>query len=135
MKILIIDDEKNLLRLISHTIQKAGHEILCAAEGTEGLQLATSQSPDLILLDMMMPGIDGLEVCKLLSTTPGTDHIPVLMLSGMSQERDLKRAIEAGAVAYITKPFLPEKLLETIHTNIRLWQQKLQERNQSGAGE
>ncbi len=103
--ILAIDDEKDILKLVQYNLEREGHQVLCAKSGEEGLELARAKKPDLILLDLMLPGMDGLEVCKVLRSNKETRHIPVLMLTAKSSEVDQVLGLELGASDYITKPF------------------------------
>jgi len=114
MKILIIDDDENIRRLVSFNLSLDGHEILTADNGKKGYKTARSENPDLVLLDVMMPVMDGIETCKKLKDDAKTKDIPVFMLSAKGQMKDLDEAFDAGADNYITKPFDVEKLNETI---------------------
>ena len=114
MRILIIDDDENIRRLVSFNLSLDGHEIIMAENGKKGFKTAKSEMPDLILLDVMMPVMDGIETCKKLKSDPQTKNIPVFMLSAKGQMKDLDEAFDAGADNYITKPFDVEKLNDTI---------------------
>jgi len=104
-KILIIDDEQDIVDLLSYNLEKEGYEIVSAADGLKGKSLAEATAPDLIVLDLMLPGIDGLELCKLLRNSPKTASIPILMLTARSEEIDKIIGLEIGADDYVTKPF------------------------------
>ena len=110
-KILVIDDEKDLLKLLEYNLRKEGYEVVLAETGEKGLELAGSEKPDLIVLDLMLPQIDGLEVCRLLKFDRGTRNIPVLMLTAKSSEVDQVVGLELGASDYLTKPFSVKVLL------------------------
>ena len=104
-KILVVDDEPDLLELIDANLTAAGFEVLMAACGAEALQQARALHPQLILLDVMLPGLDGLEVCKLLRHDPATSSIPIIMLTARAAEIDRVLGLELGADDYVTKPF------------------------------
>ncbi len=103
--ILAIDDEKDILKLLQYNLEREGHQVIVAKTGEEGLEAARSKKPDLILLDLMLPGMDGLEVCKILRGNKDTKNIPILMLTAKSSELDQILGLELGATDYITKPF------------------------------
>ena len=102
MKILLIDDDRLLRRVIERTLTKAGYELISCGDGEEGLRLATEASPDLILLDMMLPGLDGVSVLRRLKQEPSTNRIPVIVLSGLSQNNEAK-LMKEGATKYLEK--------------------------------
>ena len=106
-RILIVEDEPDILDLISYNLQQAGYTVLQAEDGERGLQLAAKEVVSLVVLDLMMPGIDGLEVCRLLKQDAGTKDIPVLMLTARTEEVDRIVGFELGADDYLTKPFPP----------------------------
>ena len=103
--ILAIDDEKDILKLIQYNLEREGYQVLTAKNGEEGLETARAKKPDLVVLDLMMPGIDGLEVCKILRSNKDTRAIPIIMLTAKSSEIDQIVGLELGASDYITKPF------------------------------
>lgn len=109
-KILVCDDEPYILLALTDAVETEGYDCITATDGEEALQLAKEEKPDLILLDIMMPGKDGYEVCQELKQDEETKGIPVIMLTAKSQEVDKKRGQEAGADDYITKPFRPSIL-------------------------
>ncbi|OQX96038.1 hypothetical protein B6I21_02255 [candidate division KSB1 bacterium 4572_119] len=119
MKILAIDDDKTVRLLVSHSLTKAGHQVVMAENGEEGLQKAVEENPDLILLDVMMPGIDGLQVCSQLKNDEPTKSIPIFMLTGKTQMQDIEEALSKGADNYISKPFDPLKLGKIIEVKLR----------------
>ncbi len=110
-KILIIDDDLDTLKLVGLMLQRKGYEILAASDGVQGLQTAIAQLPDLILLDVMMPGMDGYQVAKLLRQNAETADIPILMFTAKSQLDDKVMGFEVGADDYLTKPTHPTELL------------------------
>lgn len=113
-RILIIDDEQDLVEITQMALEFAGHEVLSANDGAAGLKLAQSQKPDLILLDVMMPVMNGYEVCEKLKSDAGLKHIPVIMLSAKAQPGDIQTGRDSGADSYMTKPFDSKLLLDTI---------------------
>ena len=104
-KILIIDDEQDILDLLSYNLEKEGYSVSTADDGLKGKELAEKGAPDLILLDLMLPGMDGLELCKSIRNNPKTASIPVIMLTAKSEEVDKVIGLEIGADDYVTKPF------------------------------
>src|SRR5436190_4384395 len=110
-KILVVDDEPDALELISFNLKGAGYEVLTAEDGNSALRKARARKPDLILLDLMIPEVDGLEVCKILRRDPETSAIPIIMLTAKAGELDRILGLELGANDYITKPFSPRELV------------------------
>jgi two-component system alkaline phosphatase synthesis response regulator PhoP len=106
-KILVIDDEKDILDLVEYNLKQNGYKVSCVVSGEEALDAASSFMPDLILLDLMLPGIDGFDVCKELKSHTDTRDIPVIMLTAKSEDVDVVTGLELGADDYITKPFSP----------------------------
>ncbi|MEW6684759.1 MAG: response regulator [Candidatus Edwardsbacteria bacterium] len=117
-KILIADDDKNILFFLSELLQRSDYEIVQAVDGEQALKFAREQKPALILLDIMMPGLDGLEVCRQLKTDPETKQIKIIMVTAKTTEPDIERGLAAGADFYIPKPFkisvLSEKIRELL---------------------
>ena len=113
-KILVVDDEPDVLRMLQVVLGRRGHQVLTAPTGMEGLVTAQGERPDLVLLDIMMEGMDGWEVLKLLKLDPATHDIPVVMLSARVEPRDKIRGLQEGAVDYVTKPFSVRELVATI---------------------
>lgn len=109
--ILVIDDEKDILKLLQYNLEKEGYQFLSAKTGEEGFEIARAKKPDLVILDLMLPGMDGLEVCKLLRSDNATRGLPVLMLTAKSSETDQIVGLEIGASDYISKPFSVKVLL------------------------
>ncbi len=121
-KILLVEDEENVLKLLSEIFGDLGdYRILYARDGEEALTIARADNPDIILLDIQLPKISGHEVCKLVKSDPAMSHTKVLMLSGMAQNSDRRKAQEMGADAFIAKPFnsiaLVEKVEELLRSN------------------
>ncbi|MBU1084538.1 MAG: response regulator [Candidatus Omnitrophica bacterium] len=113
-KILVVDDEPNIVKLIEVRLISAGYDVVTADNGEEGLKKTVSESPDLILLDVTMPGMDGFEVLHKLKTDPKTMHIPVLMLTAMGATQSMLKAQKMRAADYILKPFKGDELLRYI---------------------
>jgi len=125
--ILIIDDEEPIRELLKLTLQSAGIDsILESSNGEDGLALATRYMPDLILLDLMLPGMDGLSVCRRLKSSPDTQMIPIIMLTARSDESDIVIGLEMGANDYITKPFSRKVLTARIRAQFRIVEQQNQ---------
>jgi two-component system alkaline phosphatase synthesis response regulator PhoP len=112
--ILLVDDEANLRILVSTTLDEAQYRIIEATDGTAALELARQQRPDLLVLDWMMPGLNGIDVVQALRQDPVTAHIPIIMLSARGQETDKERGRSVGTSAYLVKPFSPLELLRTV---------------------
>jgi len=112
--ILIVDDEEDVLELVRFNLEKNGYKTETAVSGEEALKKAKAKRPDLIILDLMLPGIDGLEVCKNLKSDTKTENIPVIMLTARSEETDIVTGLELGAQDYITKPFSPKILIARV---------------------
>ena len=117
--ILVIDDEKDLIKLVDHHLSREGYLVIGAKNGIEGLDIAQKHKPDLILLDIMLPKMDGWEVCKRLKSAPETAHIPVVMLTAKAQEIDKIIGLELGADDYITKPFSPREMVARVKAVLR----------------
>ncbi len=109
-KILVVEDELDIRELLVDTLVDNGYEVVEAADGMTGLEQALSHIPDIILLDVMMPGMDGFQVLEKLKHSPLTESIPVIMVSAKGQEQDVQDAIRAGAWGYVTKPWEPGEL-------------------------
>jgi DNA-binding response OmpR family regulator len=108
--VLVADDEEDIRALVAFRLQRAGYDVITAADGEEALALATTRLPDLIVLDMMMPKATGLEVTRSLREQDSTKHIPVILLTARAQEADVASGFEAGADDYVKKPFSPMDL-------------------------
>ncbi len=118
-KILIIDDEEHIVQMLRINMKTHGYDCACAYNGEDGVSMVSSYNPDLVLLDVMLPGIDGVEVCMKLKSNPLTRRIPVLMLSAKSQGKDKISGLEGGADDYITKPFSLKELFLRINASLR----------------
>lgn len=110
-KILVVDDEPHLLLLMEARLKASGYEVLTAADGQTALEMAKKQNPDLMILDLMLPKMDGYKVCALLKKDMRYSRIPIILFSARAQQEDMKMGEEVGADAYITKPFEPKRLL------------------------
>jgi DNA-binding response OmpR family regulator len=110
LRVLAADDDPDILDLISYRLERSGCEVLRAFDGEQALELATTEHPDLAVLDVMMPKIDGYEVTRRLRANPATAGIKVILLTASAQETDVVKGFEAGADDYMTKPFSPQEL-------------------------
>jgi two-component system alkaline phosphatase synthesis response regulator PhoP/two-component system response regulator VicR len=110
-KILAVDDEKHIVRLVQVNLERAGYEVVTAFDGVEALKKVEEESPHLIVLDVMMPQMDGFETLKHLKANPKTRDIPVIMLTAKAQDADVFRGWQSGVDCYLTKPFSPLELL------------------------
>jgi DNA-binding response OmpR family regulator len=110
-KILVVDDEPEAVELVEFNLKQSGYAVTTAADGAEALKKARAQIPDLIVLDVMLPEMDGFEICKTLRLDPATARIPILMLTAKAAEIDRVLGLELGADDYLTKPFSPRELL------------------------
>ncbi len=118
-KILVVDDEPDALELIEFNLKSSGFDVLTAADGETALRLARTRAPDLILLDLMLPEVDGLEVCKILRRDPATSNLPIVMLTAKAAEVDRVLGLELGADDYVTKPFSPRELVLRVKNLLR----------------
>lgn len=110
-KILVAEDERDIRELINFTLRLNGFEVVAAADGEEALELALKEYPDLVLLDIRMPRLNGYEVCELIKGNEATKHIPVVFLTAKGQENEVELGMKAGATDYILKPFSPDQLV------------------------
>ncbi|HOW35622.1 MAG TPA: response regulator [Candidatus Omnitrophota bacterium] len=122
--ILIVEDEKDIVKMLEYNLKKEGFKTLSAHDGEDALDLAGKEHPDLIILDLMLPGIDGLEVCKTLKKESKTASIPIIMLTAKSQESDKIVGLELGADDYVTKPFSLRELIARIKAVLRRAKEK-----------
>ena len=118
-QVLVVDDEEDILELVRYNLDKEGYQVMCVRSGEEALQAVKSGAPDLIVLDLMLPGMDGLDVCRSLKRAPTTEHIPVVMLSAKGSEADVVTGLELGADDYIAKPFSPRVLTARLKSVLR----------------
>ncbi len=118
-RILVVDDERNILELIRYNLEKEGYGVLLAYDGGSAVEIARREKPDLILLDVMLPDLDGLATCRLLRQNQSTRKIPIIMISARGEELDKVLGLEMGADDYVTKPFSTRELLARIKARLR----------------
>ena len=121
--VLIVDDEKNIVNIIAFNLKKEGYEVLTAGDGEEAVAIADEKNPDLILLDIMMPKMDGYEACRKIREK---HNMPIIMLTARAEELDKVLGLEMGADDYVTKPFVPLELLARVNSHLRRYQKFLQ---------
>lgn len=126
-KILVVDDEEDILELVRYNLSREGYKVICAATGEEGLKFSKSEKPDLIVLDLMLPGVDGLDVTRRLKADDATRKIPIVMLTAKGEESDIVTGLELGAEDYITKPFSAKVLVARVRAVLRREQKDLAE--------
>jgi phosphate regulon transcriptional regulator PhoB len=122
--ILIVEDEKDIVKMLEYNLRKEGFKIISAYDGEDALDSVTRKHPDLIILDLMLPGMDGLEVCKTFKSESKTASVPIIMLTAKSQESDKIVGLELGADDYMTKPFSPGELIARIRAVLRRVKEK-----------
>ena len=113
-RILVVDDEEDVLELVGYNLNRSGYQVETASTGEEALTKTRRKLPDLIILDLMLPGIDGLEVCKQLKGDVKTESVPIIMLTAKGEEADIITGLELGADDYVTKPFSPKVLVARV---------------------
>ncbi len=118
-EILIIEDDADILELVRYNLAKAGYHVVCATDGAEGLRACRKKHPDALLLDIMLPSIDGLDICRSLKQDPETKDIPIIMISARGEETDVVVGLELGADDYLVKPFSPRVLLARLKAVLR----------------
>ena len=118
IKVLVVDDEPVICSLVADTLQNDGQEVVWALNGTQGLKLAKEEKPDLIILDIMMPDMDGYEVCRQLRRNFRTSNIPIIMLTALDQTPEIVKGMDEGADDYITKPFHPRELRSRVRSHL-----------------
>ncbi len=118
-RVLVVDDEEDILELLDYNLSREGYRVSRAATGEDALAAARDQTPDLIVLDLMLPGLDGLEVCRSLRANPATAKVPIIMLTAKGEESDMVAGLELGADDYITKPFSPKVLIARVRSVLR----------------
>ena len=117
--ILIIEDDPDIVELLQYNLEREGHRVLSSKNGEEGLSRARARKPDLVLLDLMLPGMDGLEVCRRLKQHDSTREIPVIMITAKGEESDVVIGLELGADDYVTKPFSPREVVARVRAVLR----------------
>jgi len=123
-KILVVDDELDLSKLVAHHLQKEGFEPICVSNGTDALKVAAKEPLSLVILDVMMPGEDGLQVCRRLRAKEETASLPILFLTAKEEESDKVVGLELGADDYVTKPFSPKELMARVKALLRRSERK-----------
>jgi phosphate regulon transcriptional regulator PhoB len=123
-KILIVEDDRDIVEMITYNLRADGYEVLSAFTGKDGITVARRERPDLIILDVMLPVMDGFEVCRVLKSTEATACVPIIILSAKSQETDKIVGLELGADDYVTKPFSPRELIARIKAVLRRNQER-----------
>ncbi len=118
-RILIIEDEIEMVKLLRMRLEANGYDVLVAGDGQEGLDMAKREKPDLIILDLMLPKMDGFKVCGLIKSDTKYSHVPIIILSARGHESDVATCKELGAEVYITKPFEPRELLAKINSLLK----------------
>ena len=123
-KILVIDDEPDIVELVSYNLKKEGFDVASAADGEEALSMIRRGNFDFLILDLMLPGIQGMELCRILRNDPKTAHIPIIMLTAKGEEVDRILGLETGADDYMTKPFSPRELIARVKAVLRRLSEK-----------
>ncbi len=123
-KIVIIEDESDILEVIAYNLKREGYEVLTSTDGEDGLAQIEQEAPDLVVLDLMLPTIDGIEICTKLKTDPITRSIPVIMVTAKGEESDIVLGLSVGADDYVTKPFSPKELVARVKAVLRRGQLK-----------
>ncbi len=118
-KILAVDDEKHIVRLVQINLQKEGYEVITANNGQEALDKIAAEKPDMVIMDVMMPQMDGFEALKILKSKPETATLPVIMLTAKAQDADVFEGWKSGADLYLTKPFNPSELMSFVKRILR----------------
>ncbi len=118
-KIMIVEDDEDIMEMISYNLGKEGYKTIQIHNGEDAVKFAKTEQPDMIILDLMLPKMDGLDVCKIVRSNSETSHIPIIMLTAKSQESDKIVGLELGADDYITKPFSPRELIARIKAVLR----------------
>lgn len=118
-RILVVDDEEDILELVRFNLAKEGYQVICATTGEKAVEITRSELPDLVVLDLMLPGMAGLEVAKFLKNDPDTQNIPIVMLTAKGEESDIVTGLELGADDYVTKPFSPRILVARVKAVLR----------------
>ena len=125
VKVLVIDDEVDIVALVRYHLEKAGMQCLEGVDGATALRLIREHRPDLLLLDLMLPGLDGLEICRQLRRDPATAHLPIIMLTAKAEEVDRVVGLEVGADDYVVKPFSPRELIARVRAILRRAQEPI----------
>jgi len=118
-KLLVVEDDGDIRELISFNLEMCGYDVIRASDGQEGWEKARTEMPDLVVLDLMLPGLDGFEVCKRLKSEKATQAMPIIMLTARSEEESMVKGLELGADDYVTKPFSPRVLVARVKAVLR----------------
>jgi two-component system alkaline phosphatase synthesis response regulator PhoP len=118
-RILVVEDDRDIAELVAHYLERAGHAAAIVSSGPEALAAARRDPPDLLILDRMLPGLDGLEVCRTLRADRQTSDLPIIMLTARAEESDRVAGLEFGADDYVTKPFSPKELVARVNAQLR----------------
>lgn len=125
-KIVIAEDEQDIKELLAFTLRYAGHDVVTGSDGLEALALTRIEIPDLVLLDVRMPKMNGYDACIEIKNDPDIGHIPVVFLSAKGQESEIEQGMEAGAAAYLLKPFAPDALVQELQRILEEHQPKVE---------
>ena len=112
--VLVVDDERHIVKILQFNLAKNGYNVLCAFDGEEALDVLSRQRPDLVILDVMMPKMNGYQVCEAIKGDPETTDLPVILLTAKGQEIDRESGLAKGADRYVTKPFSPRNIIQTV---------------------
>lgn len=132
-RVQIIEDEEDIVELLRYNLRKNGYETFVANSGEEGIRGVQINKPDLVLLDLMLPGVSGLDVCQVLKRNPDTSATPIIMVSAKGEENDIVRGLEMGADDYVTKPFSPKILLARVEAVLRRSREEEAETAETGS--
>ena len=119
IRIVVVEDEADILEILTYNLEREGFAVIGAEDGTQGLQLIKQHLPDIVLLDLMLPGMDGLAVCQQLRAYPASANIPIIMLTAKNEESDIVLGLGLGADDYVSKPFSPKELIARIKATLR----------------
>src|SRR5262249_7480782 len=118
-KILVVEDEPDILEVLQYNLEREGYRVIACRDGEQGLSHIRTDEPDLVLLDLMLPGLDGIEVCRRVKADPATRAVPVIMVTARSEETDVVLGLGIGADDYVTKPFRPRELIARVKVVLR----------------
>ena len=127
--ILVVDDEPGIVDIARANLEGLGYRVISAGNGLEALELIRQESPDLVILDILMPEVDGWDVLESVEADPEMAGIPIIMLTARASDEDVLRGLESGAVEYMTKPFYPQELVAAVKINLHVFDPQLRQRN------
>lgn len=127
--ILVVDDEPGIVDIARANLEGLGYRVISAGNGLEALELIRQESPDLVILDILMPEVDGWDVLERVEADPEMAGIPIIMLTARVSDEDVLRGLESGAVEYMTKPFYPQELVAAVKINLHVFDPQLRQRN------